>query len=359
MKRFLSLFAVLSLILVSCGENGKINDPNNFYLEEARMIGPAYTALNRAGIDIKELDNVIGLGVAGEEFDSKGNGTHYYQVSATKGNTAYIYLMNYVVEGQGNKYVEYNMEDFETFNLIKTYSFPITQKELVVDHGYGEKETLHFGAVHLTRILHSGSNYYGALINMYIDGEYPNINKHQETNPRLLMDQSGSVKDIPYEYVTENIPTGGLVGYDNGLWAGYNGSVICGPYCFSKTGTVLFQTSAWSDLYNSNVYYASFGTWYFPISEKEMFIVDFETSNTKANPQHVIVKYIWDNIETGNDVYRKSMSISDEANVYSYAKFVSEKNGIYKFSIDATVYSGDQKTFNVTIDRLNQTCVVE
>lgn len=359
MKRFFPLFAILSLALVSCGDNSKIKEPNNFILEESRMAAPAYNTLRNAGIDIKELDNVTGYSPSGVEFDDKGNGTHYYQVSATKGNTAYIYLMNYVVEGQGNKYAEYNMENFETFKLIKTYSFPITQKELVVDHGYGEKETLHFGAVLMTRILHSGNNYYGALIDMFIEGDFPNIMKHNETNPRLLMDQSGSVKDIPYEFITENIPTSGIIGYDSGLWPGYDGSIICGPYCFSKTGSVLFQTSAWSDLYTSSVYNAKLGTWYFPISNNEMFIVSFESNYSKANAEYATVRYILDNIESGDAIYTKTMEISPDANVYSYAKFISEKDGIYKFSLEATVYSGDKKTFNVTIDRVNQTCVVE
>jgi len=356
MKRVLFLLAFLSLFLASCEKKDDI--PQNV-IEEARMDGRAYDALKRAGVVVADYHNVFGAGVGEAEIDSKGNGIHYYQVAATKGGTAYIFLMNYTVAGQGNKYAEYDFDAVEQFSVIKSYSFPITQTELVVDHGYGNKETLAFCAVHMTNILHAGSNYYASLIDIFGNEELPHATKTQIENPRFLMDNSGNVKTIPYSFIKEGTPSNSC-GYDYGLWLGYNDSVVCGPYCYSKTGDVLFQTSAWSDLYNSSVGNARLGTWYFPISDNEFFIIAFESYvGTKADPAYANVRFILDNIKTGDAVYTISKAISDDANVYSYAKFVSEQKGVYKYTIDAIVFSGDKKTFTVTIDRVNQTCIIE
>lgn len=357
MKRLLYLLAFLPLCLASC-EN-KEDIPKEGYIEEARMDGRAYDALKRAGIVIGDYQNVFGLGVGETEIDSNGNGIHYYQVSATKGSTAYIYLMSYIVEGQGNKYAEFDYDAITKFNIIKSYSFPITQTEQVVDHGYGNKETLVFCMVHMSNILHAGSNYYASLIDVYGNDELLRATKTQFDNPRFLMDISGSVKTIPYSFIKENIPNDSYR-YDDGLWLGYNGSVVCGPYCYSKTGEVLFQTSAWSDLYNASILNAKLGTWYFPISDNEIFIIAFESHmETKADPTYANVRFILDNIESGDATYSKNKALSNDANIYSYAKFVSEQNGVYKFTVDAVVFSGEKKTFNVTVDRVNETCVIE
>ena len=98
MKRVLFLLAFLSLFLASCEKKDDI--PQNV-IEEARMDGRAYDALKRAGVVVADYHNVFGAGVGEAEIDSKGNGIHYYQVAATKGGTAYIFLMNYTVAGQG------------------------------------------------------------------------------------------------------------------------------------------------------------------------------------------------------------------------------------------------------------------
>ena len=90
-----------------------------------------------------------------------------------------------------------------------------------------------------------------------------------------------------------------------------------------------------------------------------MFIVCFRANYSKAEPSYAEVVYTLDDIKTGDAVYLESKAVDSSQNVYSPAKFVSEKDGIYKFTIEAVVYSGDKKTFNITIDRGKQTCVVE
>lgn len=358
-KRIILLVAAISALFVSCGKDGGEAVPQNLIQEEAKIDGRAYDALKNAGIALNELKNLYMSGIWFGEIDSNGNGIHYISVSATKDNTAYIYLLKFVVNGQGSKYNSYDLATVEKFSYVKTYSFPIAEKEIVVDHGYGNKETLTFAGTLVNNFIQSGSNYYAAIHDIYADGELPGITSHEFCHHKLLMDRSGSVKTCPYELVTEDIPTSGISGYNNGLWVGYNSSVICGPYCFSKDGEILFQTSAWSDLYSSNIYYASFGTWYFPISENNMFIVCFRANYSKAEPSYAEVVYTLDDIKTGDAVYLESKAVDSSQNVYSPAKFVSEKDGIYKFTIEAVVYSGDKKTFKITIDRGKQTCVVE
>ena len=94
--------------------------------------------------------------------------------------------------------------------------------------------------------------------------------------------------------------------------------------------------------------------------KRVLFLLAFESYvGTKADPAYANVRFILDNIKTGDAVYTISKAISDDANVYSYAKFVSEQKGVYKYTIDAIVFSGDKKTFTVTIDRVNQTCIIE
>lgn len=358
-KRIILLASILSAFFVSCGKDGGEKVPEGIIIEDAKIDGRAYDALKNAGIAVNELKNLYMSGNWFGEIDASGNGIHYISVSATKDNTAYIYLLKFVVNGQGCKYNSFDLDAIEKFSFVKTYTFPITEKEIVVDHGYGNKETLTFAGTLINNFIQSGSNYYAAIHDLYADGELPYITSHEMRRNQLLMDKSGSVKTCPYELVTEDIPTGGISGYNNGLWVGYNGSVICGPYCFSKDGEILFQTSAWSDLYNYNIYYASFGTWYFPISENNMFIVCFRANYSKAEPSYAEVVYTLDDIKTGDAVYLESKAVDSAQNVYSPAKFVSEKDGIYKFAIDAILYSGDKKTFNITIDRVNQTCVIE
>lgn len=125
-------------------------------------------------------------------------------------------------------------------------------------------------------------------------------------------------------------------------------------------GIHYYQTSAWSDLYNASILNAKLGTWYFPISDNEIFIIAFESHmETKADPTYANVRFILDNIESGDATYSKNKALSNDANIYSYAKFVSEQNGVYKFTVDAVVFSGEKKTFIVTVDRVNETCVME
>ena len=90
-----------------------------------------------------------------------------------------------------------------------------------------------------------------------------------------------------------------------------------------------------------------------------MFIVYFQEHHVKSEPAVASVTYTLDDIKTGDAEYIKGMNVDDSQNIYSPAKFVSEKDGIYKFAIEAVVYSGEKKTFNITIDRDNRTCVIE
>lgn len=357
-KIILSL-AVIATLFVSCGKDSGVETPQNVILEEAYIDGRSYDALKKAGIAINELSNLSNAGPWFGEIDKNGDGIHYISVTATKGDKALIYLLKFVVKGQKHKYNPYELDSIESFSYVKTYTLPITEKEIVVDHGYGNKETLSFAGTYINNLIQSGQNIYAATHDLYADGEWPNITSHDIRNHRLLMDKAGSIKTIPYELVTENIPTGGMSDYENGLWIGYDDTVICGPYCFSKDGDILFQTSAWSDLYSSSVKYASFGSWYFPVSENNMFIVYFQEQHVKSEPSVASVAYTLDDIKTGDAVYIKGMNVDDSQNIYSPAIFVSEKDGIYKFEIEAVVYSGDTKTFHITIDRDNQTCVIE
>ena len=359
LKRIIMMSAVLSALFVSCGKNGGQEVPEYEIIEEAKIDGRSYDALKNAGIKINELSNLSSNGSWFGEIDNNGDGIHYLSVSATKGNNALIYLLKFVVKGQGSKFAQFDLDQVEKFSYVKTYTLPMPEKEIVIDHGYGNKETLTFAGTMMSNFIKSGNNYYAAINDIYADGELPHITSHEIRHFQLLMDQSGSIKTCPYDLITENIPTGGLTWYKNGLWIGYNDSIICGPYCFSKNGEILFQTSAWSDLYNYNVSSAELGAWYFPISENNMFIVYFQEHHSKSEPAVASVTYTLDDIKTGDAVYIEGKNVDDSQNIYSPAKFVSEKDGIYKFAIEAVVYSGEKKTFNITIDRDNRTCVIE
>lgn len=358
-RRVILSFAVLSAFFISCRNDSLEETPQDVILEQSYIDGRAYDALRNAGIAVNELNSLFGAGSWFGEIDKNGDGIHYTGVCATKDDNALIYLLKFVVKGQESRYNPYEPDAVESFSYVKTYTFPIPERQIVIDHGYGNKDTLGFAGTAINNFIQSGNNYYAAIHDLYADGVVPHIRKHDIRHFRLLMDNSDGVRTIPYELVKEDIPSSGLSGYDNGLWAGHDGSVICGPYCFSKDGEILFRTSSWSDLYRSDVKNAALGSWFFPISDDKMFIVYFDEHYTKGEPCVASVGYTLDDIRTGDAVYFKSVDVDSAQNIYSPARFVSEKDGIYKFEISAIVYSGDKKTFRITIDRDNQTCAID
>lgn len=369
MKKIINLFLSFSfLIIPSCDKpNANTQNSDDVFTEEMQSLGisaEVYNALKQAGISLKDI-NLIKAEMTDNnipQYDEAGNEINYLQVCGIKDDKTIIHLLRSSVDER------------PPYKYVKTYSFPNPEKkETIVDHGYGEKETLPFECVQFIKVLmpesdKSGNTVYGILADNFQSNEVLPV----KDNYRLMIDRGGTIKTVAHEYVQTDPDLFdqyriSFTLHNLQLLEGYNGNIIAGLYCYSPSGERLFRISHWSRIYEWKVYRAELGHWLFPIDEKQMFIVYFDRYYPKSSsPSFACGGFVIDDLENSGVETNGNGSLPEQINpnskeeyVYDYAKLLSVKDGIYTFDLPYTEYSGEKKSFKIVIDRDNHSYTIQ
>lgn len=325
---------------------------------ESDIAKQALAVLKQAGIEVASAD----IKFQGVIRTAKRDGTSekyigYYQICCVKSQQPIIYVLSYEASHgllfEGRNYQETEIAK-TNLKYIKTYKFDIPEPTISVDQGYGRViDNIPFSEAFFSDFIKCNNIYYGYLRDMYGEGtENATI-----TNHRLLIDSNGYVNTVKHTIENgEDMPSG-YKAYNGTMYPADGDNVILGFYCYAPSGEVLYKVSAWSDLYTHSDD-GNYGSWAFPLSQGKFLFVDFNGSNnTKADPCDGYVRFIMDDLISGDCDYVKSKSLGK--NIFEQAKFKSASSGVYDFTMNATLYSGEKHSFAISVDTNKKTLTID
>lgn len=336
----------------------KLSSDNN--TENNQPQKEALTALRTAGVNTDGVNIIYDGIICGPSWNEQNQIKGYYQVCGQKDDNIYLYILSFDSDKTADENIVVSLSNDivkNNFKYIATYSVPLPEtQQLTIEHGYGlPADQIPYSWTRMVNFIENGPIRYGVIVDFYGEGTAnPTIK-----NPRLIADNSGSIKIVNHTIITSEDQNylSDSPSYNYSMAKGYNNSVICGFYCYSSTGERLFEVSAWSDLYRFHKS-VSLGWWEFPLSKNRYLLINFDcTDQSKASPVPCNVRIIVDNIETGDSEYQTNISLGN--GIFEHSIFKSSDNGVYSFSIDAIVYSGDKHTYELSFDTKTNVMTVD
>lgn len=367
MKKIILLLVSMLVAFAACEKPDSNTDPKNEDQEQGQEHGQetesdiakqVLAILKQAGIDIPASDiKYQGVIRTAKRDLASDKFIGYYQICCVKSTVPSIYVLSYEAEHEilfeGKNYSESEIKK-SNFKYIKCYTLPVPEQTVSVNQGYGRiVNDIPFSESFFTDFIKINGIYYGGYEDMYGEG----TENQTVTNLRLLIDNGGTINIIAAEELHGEDRPSNYSSYRSTLYRAHDNNVILGAHCYSPYGELIYKVSPRSDLYTHSDD-GNFGSWSFPLNAGKYLFVDFNGSNdTKSDPCDGYVRFIMDDLVSGDSDYVNSKSLGK--NIFEQAKFKSASNGVYSFSMDATLYSGEKHTFAISVDTNKKTLTVD
>ena len=342
MRKAVLIFTFTLFALVSCQKGSDVED-SSFELK----------TLKELGVDVSGAKFISSSVVVTSENPSRTFAEAYCTLKGSQ-YTFYIISQIYGDEGIGQE-------------LLTSFSLPYESHESTsVDVGYGEKETVNFVGLQPNLGLYYNGTVYLPISDRYCE-PIPEGTTYlsgslaeKYDNLRMVISSSNGIKTFPVEAIS-----------DDGLLAPeFNGGVLYNGTGYSSSGETLFTFG--SDI--NRMFFKPSDTgcilvdWN-PISSDEYFAVRFDTGSTKVQEGIVTCDSrlisIKDNAVvwyTQNDVAaaicEKGISLASNDRIESVTS-VSKQNGIFKYKVSGTQYSGAKLDFTIALDINSHTVTIE